>query len=106
MTLTLDEFRDRHGDPATWCTAEIDSYLTTGDLNPPPPPLHSHAEMQAIAADHAQSAVRQQAVADRLAADGHATAAGIWERGAEESRQHAAAAHLGWPHYEAVLNGW
>ncbi|WP_327372313.1 hypothetical protein [Streptomyces sp. NBC_01217] len=104
--MTLDEFRDRHGDPAYWCAAEIDSYQAIGDMNPPIPPLYSYAEMQAIAADHAQSAVQQQAVADRLAADGHATAAGIWRRGAKESREYAAAARWGYPHYEAVLNGW
>ena len=106
MTLTLDEFRDRHGDPATWCTAEIESYLTTGDMNPPAPPLYSHAEMQSIAADYEKSAARQEAMANRLAADGHDTAAGIWACCAQEARQHAAAARLGYPHFEAVLNGW
>ena len=106
MTLTLDEFRDRHGDPARWCAAKIDSYLAIGDMNPPVPPLHSHAEMQAIAADYEKSAAQQKAVAERLAADGHGTAAGIWERGAEEARQYAAAARFGYPHFEAVLNGW
>ncbi|MFF0051636.1 hypothetical protein [Streptomyces sp. NPDC005498] len=106
MALTLDQFRETHGDPATWCAAEIDGYLTTGDMNPPPPPLHSHAEMQTVAADYEKSAAQQQAVADRLAADGHTTAAGIWERGAQQARQYAAAAHFGYPHFEAVLNGW
>ncbi|WP_331762340.1 hypothetical protein OG612_45115 (plasmid) [Streptomyces sp. NBC_01527] len=106
MTLTVDELRDRHGAPATGCDAEIDSPLATGDMNPPVPPLYSHAEMQAIAAGHAQSAIRQQAVADRLYAEGHATAAGIWKRGAEKAREYAGAAYLGWPRYEAALNGW
>ncbi|WP_327425682.1 hypothetical protein OG612_42600 (plasmid) [Streptomyces sp. NBC_01527] len=106
MTITLDEFRDLHGDPATWCAAEIDSYLTAGDMNPPVPPLYSHAEMQAIAADYEKSAEQQKAVAERLAADGRGTAAGIWERGAQEARQYAAAARFGYPHFEAVLNGW
>ncbi|MET8420849.1 hypothetical protein AB0P40_35020 [Streptomyces sp. NPDC079189] len=106
MTLTLDKFRDRHGDPATWCAAEIDSYQVIGEITPPAPPLYSHAEMQTIAADYRRSAVQQKKVADRLAADGHDTAAGIWERGAQEARQLAAAARFGYPHFEAVLNGW
>ncbi|MET8275732.1 hypothetical protein [Streptomyces sp. NPDC005096] len=106
MTLTLDQFRETHGDPATWCAADIDSYTVIGEIAPPAPPLHSHAEMQAIADDHLRSAVQQKQVASRLAADGHDTAAGIWGRGAQESRQLSVAARLGYPNYEAVLNGW
>ncbi|MGW2089100.1 hypothetical protein [Streptomyces sp. NPDC001880] len=106
MTLTLDDFRDRHGDPATWCAAEIDSYTVLGDINPPVPPLYSYAEMQTIAADHEQSSACQQTVADRLTAKGHPVAAGIWRRGAQASREYAAAARCGYPYYEAFLNGW
>lgn len=106
MTLTLEQFRETHGDPGTWGAAEIDSYQVYGDINPPVPPLYSYAEMQVIAADHERSAVSQQSVADRLAADGHAVAAGIWRRGAQEARRCAAAARFGFPHYEAFLNGW
>jgi hypothetical protein len=62
--------------------------------------------MQAIADDHLASAKAQAAVAARLAGDGHDTAAGIWRRGAAEARELAVAARVGWPHYEAVLNGW
>jgi hypothetical protein len=105
-TLTLDSFRDQHGDPTRWCAADIDSYFVIGEIAPPVPPLYSHAQMRAIADDYQQSAGQQQAVADRLAAAGHETAAGIWARGAQEARQYAAAAHLGYPYYEAVLNGW
>ncbi|MER5503131.1 hypothetical protein ACFYXP_38230 [Streptomyces sp. NPDC002466] len=104
--MTLDEFRDRHGDPATWCAADIDSYQVYGDITPPLPPLYSHAQMQSIAADHEQSSACQQATADRLTAQGHPVAAGIWHRGARASREYAAAARLGYPHYEAVINGW
>ncbi|MCX4971251.1 hypothetical protein OHA98_42390 [Streptomyces sp. NBC_00654] len=106
MTLTLDQFRDQHGDPIVWCAADIDSYIVLGEITPPPPTLYSYAEMQVLAADHLWSAGNQQAVADRLAAAGHDIAAGIWTRGARESRELAAAARFGWPHYEAVLNGW
>ncbi|MFF8423139.1 hypothetical protein [Streptomyces sp. NPDC015680] len=104
--LTLDQFRDRHGDPIQWCAAEYDSYTVLGDIAPPPPPLYSYAEMQTIAADHEQSSVCQQAVADRLTAEGHPVAAGIWYRGAQASREYAAAARYGYPHYEAFVNGW
>ncbi|MDQ0847581.1 hypothetical protein [Streptomyces sp. V1I6] len=105
MTLTALEFRARHGDPATWCAAEIDSYFAYAEITPVAP-LYAHGEMQAIAADFEASADQQAAVADRLAADGHETAAGIWRRGAAEARELAAAARVGWPHYEVVLNGW
>ncbi|MFE5095990.1 hypothetical protein ACFRCI_38020 [Streptomyces sp. NPDC056638] len=105
-TSTLDRFRDRHGDPSKWCAAEIDSYAALGQMAPPVPPPYSHAEMQIIAADHARSAAQQQSVADRLTAEGHTTAAGIWRRGAQEAREYADAARWGYPHYEAVLNGW
>ncbi|MCT2546247.1 hypothetical protein [Streptomyces atratus] len=109
MTLdtdTLNRFRDQHGDPTQWCVAEFDSYITLGDITPPVPPLYSYAEMQVVAADHERSAVSQQSVANRLAADGHAVAAGIWRRGAQEAQRCAAAARFGFPHYEAFLNGW
>ncbi|WP_385625461.1 hypothetical protein PXH67_43040 (plasmid) [Streptomyces sp. P8-A8] len=105
-TLSLDRFRDQHGDPIRWCGAEIDSYLTIGEIAPPVPPLYSYAEMQSIAADYEQSSVCQQATADRLTAEGHLVAAGIWRRGAQASREYAAAARYGYPHYEAVVNGW
>jgi hypothetical protein len=105
MTLTAQEFRDRHGDPATWCAAEIDSFFVFAEITPVTAP-YSYGEMQAIAADYQASADQQDAVADRLAGDGHETAAGIWRRGATEARELAAAARDGWPHYEAALNGW
>ncbi|MER5362455.1 hypothetical protein [Streptomyces sp. NPDC002785] len=105
-TLSLDSFRDQHGDPTTWPAADIDSYLVIGEIAPPAPPLHSYSEMQAIAADWARSADVQQSVADRLIAEGHEIAAGIWSRGAQGAREYAAAARYGYPHYEAVLNGW
>ncbi|GAA2955339.1 MULTISPECIES: hypothetical protein [Streptomyces] len=104
--LTLDQYRDDHGNPDTWSAADVDSYLVIGDIAPPAPLPYTHAEMQAIAADHLLSAADQQAVADRLTAAGHETAAGIWRRGAREARELAAAARWGYPHYEAVLNGW
>lgn len=104
--LTLLQYRDDHGDPATWMPADIESYLVIGDIAPPAPLPYSYAEMQTLAADHQRSVDRQQSVADRLAADGHATAAGIWLRRARESRELAAAARWGYPHYESVLNGW
>ncbi|MFE7614328.1 hypothetical protein [Streptomyces sp. NPDC057496] len=103
---TLDRFRDRHGDPVRWTAAEIDSYLELGDVAPPVPLLYSHTEMQAMADDYRRSSEQQAAVAGRLAREGHETAAGIWRRGAREARELAAAARLGWPHFEAVLNGW
>ncbi|MCX4451654.1 hypothetical protein [Streptomyces sp. NBC_01789] len=104
--LDLDSFRDQHGDPTRWSVADHDSYLVIGDIAPPAPPLYSYSEMQTIAADHARSAQAQQSVADRLTAQGHETAAGIWSRGAQEAAEYAAAARYGYPHYEAVLNGW
>ncbi|MFB7211064.1 hypothetical protein [Streptomyces sp. NPDC056255] len=104
--LTLDQYRDRHGDPATWCAAEIDSYIVLGEITPPEPPLYTYAEMQDIAADHLRSAACQKATADRLAAAGHTIAAGIHRRGALDAQQLAAAARHGWPYYEAYLNGW
>ncbi|WP_328541087.1 hypothetical protein [Streptomyces sp. NBC_00344] len=104
--LTLEQFRDDHGDPADWTPADIDSYLVIGEIAPPAPLPYTFAEMQTIADDHQQSADHQQAVADRLAAGGHDTAAGIWRRGARDAREVAAAAPLGWPAFEAVLNGW
>ncbi|WP_326701877.1 hypothetical protein OG909_32765 (plasmid) [Streptomyces sp. NBC_01754] len=106
MTLNLDLFRDQHGDPTQWSTADIDTYLVIGEIAPPDPPLHSYSEMQAIAAVWAREAEVQQSVADRLLDQGHETAAGIWARGAREAREYAAAARYGYPHYEAVLNGW
>ncbi|GGZ18442.1 hypothetical protein [Streptomyces nitrosporeus] len=106
MTLSLDLFRDKHGDPARWCAAEIDSYLAIGEIAPPVPPLYSYSEMQEVAVEHARSADVQQSVADQLASEGHAIAAGIWYRGAQGAREHAEAARYGYPHYEAVLNGW
>lgn len=104
--LTLAQYREDHGDPATWTPADIDSYLVIGEIAPPDALPYTHAEMVAIAADHQRSAVRQQAVADRLAADGHDTAANIWRRGARDTRELAAAARMGWPAFEAHLNGW
>ncbi|MFJ5129898.1 hypothetical protein ACIP80_33030 [Streptomyces sp. NPDC088555] len=105
-TDTLTRFHDQHGDPTTWSAAEYDSYTVLGELAPPVPPLYSYAEMQTIAADYEQSSVCQQATADRLTAEGHLVAAGIWRRGARASREYAAAARRGYPHYEAVVNGW
>ncbi|MFJ4917643.1 hypothetical protein [Streptomyces sp. NPDC088726] len=104
--LTLETFRCQHGDPATWPAADIDSYLVIGDIAPPVPPLFGFSEMQVIAADYEQSAARQQTVANRLDSQGHTTAAGIWARGAQEAREYAAAATLGYPAFEAILNGW
>ncbi|WP_331762270.1 hypothetical protein OG524_36515 (plasmid) [Streptomyces sp. NBC_01520] len=54
--LSLESFRDQHGDPATWPAADIDSYLVIGDIAPPVPPVLGLSEMQAIAADYEQSA--------------------------------------------------
>ncbi|UTR83683.1 hypothetical protein [Streptomyces cavourensis] len=105
-TLTTDTFRDQHGDPATWTTATIDRYLVIGEIAPPPPPLYTHREMQAEAEAWETSAAAQQRLADELARQGHAIAAGIHRRGARDARQHAAAARLGWPYYEAFINGW
>ncbi|MFD8712028.1 hypothetical protein ACFV07_16390 [Streptomyces anulatus] len=108
-TLTTDAFRDQHGDPATWSPATLDSYQVIGDIAPPPPPpppLYNHREMQAEAEAWQASAAGQQRLADELAAKGHTIAAGIHQRGAQDARQHAEAARLGWPHYEAFLNGW
>ncbi|MGW5295908.1 hypothetical protein [Streptomyces bacillaris] len=105
-TLTTDAFRDRHGDPATWSVAALDSYQVIGDIAPPPPPLLTHREMQAEAEAWEASAANQQRLADELAREGHDIAAGIHRRGARDARQHAAAARLGWPYYEAFINGW
>ncbi|MFJ1847074.1 hypothetical protein [Streptomyces sp. NPDC088146] len=105
-TDTLTRFRDQHGDPIQWCAAEIDSYTVLGEMAPPVPPPYSHADMQAMSATYARSADVKQALADQLSAEGHDAAAGIWARGAQDARQHADAARLGYPHYEAVLNGW
>ncbi|WP_098023704.1 hypothetical protein [Streptomyces sp. st115] len=105
-TLTTDAFRDQHGDPATWTAATLDSYQVIGDIAPPPPPLYTHREMQAEAETWLASAAAQQRLADELARQGHSIAAGIHRRGAQDARQHAAAARLGWPAYEAFLNGW
>ncbi|MGW2109488.1 hypothetical protein [Streptomyces sp. NPDC001948] len=109
MTLdtdTLTRFRDQHGDPIQWCAAEYDSYTVLGEVAPPVPPLHSYAEMQALATDFEKSSCCQQEVADRLTAEGHPVAAGIWRRGAKASREYAAAARFGHPYYEAFVNGW
>ncbi|MEU9321453.1 hypothetical protein [Streptomyces sp. NPDC048295] len=109
MTLdtdTLTRFRDRHGDPAKWCAAEIDSYTVLGELAPPVPPLYSYAEMQTTAAAHDQSAACLQTIADRLSAEGHPEAARSRRRGAQASREYAAAARLGSPSYEALPDGW
>ncbi|MEV5864371.1 hypothetical protein AB0L83_32210 [Streptomyces sp. NPDC052071] len=105
-TLNLDSFRDQHGDPTRWSTADIDSYLVIGDIVPPEPLPYTYAEMQAMAADYQRSANDQKAIADRLAGEGHDTAAGIWRRGARGTRELAAAARMGWPAFEAHLNGW
>ncbi|MEV2262747.1 hypothetical protein [Streptomyces anulatus] len=106
LTLTTDAFRDQHGDPATWSPATLDSYQVIGDIAPPPPLPYTHREMQAEAEAWQASAAGQQRLADELAAKGHTIAAGIHRRGAQDARQHAEAARLGWPHYEAFLNGW
>ncbi|MFJ6493499.1 hypothetical protein [Streptomyces californicus] len=105
-TLATGTFRDEHGDPITWTTADLDSYQVIGDIAPPPPPLYTHREMQAEAQAWEASATGQQRVADELARQGHEIAAGIHRRGAQDARQHAAAARMGWPYYEAFLNGW
>ncbi|MEU8598408.1 hypothetical protein AB0D07_32715 [Streptomyces globisporus] len=102
-TLTTDAFRDQHGDPATWSPATLDSYQVIGDIAPPP---YTHREMQAEAEAWHASAAGQQRLADELARKGHTIAAGIHRRGAQDARQHAEAARLGWPAYEAFLNGW
>lgn len=106
QTLTLNQFRADHGDPARWCAGEIDSYLVIGDIAPPAPTPapFTFAEMQEVATCYADSAEREQAVADSLASKGHTEAAGIWARGAETSARYAAAARLGYPAYEAALN--
>ncbi|WP_329078413.1 hypothetical protein [[Kitasatospora] papulosa] len=104
--LTLDQYRDDHGDPTWWSTADIDSYLVIGDIAPPEPLPYTYAEIQAMAADYQRSADDQKAIADRLAGEGHDTAAGIWRRGARGARELAAAARMGWPAFEAHLNGW
>ncbi|MFI0596577.1 hypothetical protein [Streptomyces griseus] len=105
-TLTTDAFRDQHGDPATWTAATLDSFQVIGDIAPPPPLPYTHREMQAEAEAWLASAAAQQRLADELARQGHSIAAGIHRRGAQDARQHAAAARLGWPAYEAFLNGW
>ncbi|WP_097893583.1 hypothetical protein [Streptomyces sp. st170] len=105
-TLTTDTFRDQHGDPATWSAADLDTYVVIGEIAPPPPPLYTHREMQAEAEAWEASAAAQQRLADDLARRGHEIAAGIHRRGAQDARQHAQAARLGWPAYEAFLNGW
>ncbi|WP_327180334.1 hypothetical protein OG599_34690 (plasmid) [Streptomyces sp. NBC_01335] len=104
QTLTLNQFRADHGDPARWCASEIDSYLVFGDIAPPAPAPFTFAEMQEVAACYAESAEREQAVADSLASKGHTEAADLWARGAETSARYAAAARLGYPAYEAALN--
>ncbi|MFE7757641.1 hypothetical protein OG524_36855 (plasmid) [Streptomyces sp. NBC_01520] len=104
--LTLDQYRDDHGDPTTWMPADIDSYLVIGEIAPPQPLPYTYVEMQSIAADYQRSADDQKTIADRLAAEGHDTAAGIWRRGARGARELAAAARMGWPAFEAHLNGW
>ncbi|MFC8645097.1 hypothetical protein ACFUC2_30705 [[Kitasatospora] papulosa] len=104
--LTLDQYRDDHGDPATWMPADIDSYLDIGDMAPPEPLPYTHAQMQTMGAEHERWAERQQLMADRLTAQGREAAAGIWQRGALESRELAVAARMGWPAFEAHLNGW
>ncbi|WEH43980.1 hypothetical protein [Streptomyces sp. AM 2-1-1] len=106
QTLSLDGFRDQHGDPDRWTAADIDSYVVIGDIAPPTPPLYSYAEMQKLAACHARSADAHQAMADQLASEGHDIAAGIWSRGADEQRELAEAARHGYPYYEAWTNDW
>ncbi|MFD7750206.1 hypothetical protein ACFV2V_29795 [Streptomyces sp. NPDC059698] len=105
-TLTTDAFRDQHSGPTTWSPATIDRYLAIGEIAPPPPPLYTHREMQAEAEAWQASAAGQQRLAHDLARKGHTIAAGIHRRGAQDARQHAAAALMGWPYYEAFLNGW
>lgn len=104
--LTLDQYRDDHGDPAKWMPADIDSYLAIGDMVPPEPLPYTYAQMQNMGAEYERWAERQQLMADRLADQGRADAAGIWHRGAQDSRENAAAARMGWPAFEAHLNGW
>ncbi|MEU9677835.1 hypothetical protein AB0D92_30540 [Streptomyces parvus] len=106
LTLTTSTFRDEHGDPATWSAATLDSYQVIGDIAPPPPLPYTHREMQTEAKAWEASAAAQQRLADELARQGHTIAAGIHRRGAQDARQHAQAARLGWPAYEAFLNGW
>ncbi|MFI6125370.1 hypothetical protein ACIBCU_37610 [Streptomyces sp. NPDC051064] len=104
--LTLDQYRDDHGDPATWMPADIDSYLDIADMAPPEPLPYTYAQMQTMGAEYEQWAQRQQLMADRLANQGRKDAAGIWQRSAQESHELAAAARMGWPAFEAHLNGW
>lgn len=106
LTLTTDAFRDQHGDPATWTAATLDSYQVIGDISPPPPPRYTHRQMQRVSASYAWSAAAKDELAEQLAAEGYDVAAGIYRRGAQDAREHAEAARLGWPHYEAFLNGW
>ncbi|MFE6985819.1 hypothetical protein [Streptomyces griseus] len=105
-TLTTSAFRDQHSDPATWSAATLDSFQVIGDIAPPPPPRYTHRHMQRLSASYAWSAAVKDELADQLAADGHDVAAGTYRRGAREAREHAAAARLGWPAYEAFLHGW
>ncbi|MFH8873136.1 hypothetical protein [Streptomyces griseus] len=106
LTLTTDAFRDQHGDPATWSSATLDSYLVIGEIAPPPPLRYTHRQMQRMSVSYARSAAAKDELADQLAAEGYDIAAGTLRRGAREAREHAEAAGLGWPHYEAFLNGW
>ncbi|SCE43102.1 hypothetical protein [Streptomyces sp. OspMP-M43] len=95
LTLTTGAFRDRHGDPATWSAAALDSYQVIGDIAPPPPLPFTHREMQAEADAWQASAAGQQRLAEELATEGHTIAAGIHRRGAQDARQHAQAGSAG-----------
>ncbi|MFI5621488.1 hypothetical protein [Streptomyces sp. NPDC051567] len=97
------DFRAVHGDPVTWTAADHDEYLVLSELCPPE---YSVAEMAALAVDFGLSAASQQRESDRLTAQGYALAAGIWARGAQDSREHAAAARRGARHFDAFVNGW
>ncbi|GGZ96826.1 hypothetical protein GCM10010371_65940 [Streptomyces subrutilus] len=100
MQMTLADFLDVHGGSETWSSTDVESYLVLCEIYPP---LYGPVEMEAIAAGgHDQAAAAEASVADHLAGDGHADAAGIWYRGAQASREYAAAARKGWWRYEAL----
>ncbi|MGC4984293.1 hypothetical protein ACLQ18_27240 [Streptomyces sp. DT193] len=59
----LEQFRDQHGDPATWSVAEFDEYLEIGD-------------QQILAAEAARLLIGGTSRSGKVTA-----AAAAWERG-------------------------
>ncbi|MGW6744851.1 hypothetical protein ACWGDX_29640 [Streptomyces sp. NPDC055025] len=49
--MTPVQFRQLHGDPAKWTTADHDSYLVITETLSPPPPRNAAAETRETA-DH------------------------------------------------------